>query len=145
MTGRVRRRRQARQDLIDIFRDLERAAGLDTARRFLKQAEATFRRLANMPNVGGSYEAEHPALADIRFFTISRFKNYVVFYRPAPRGIEIIRILHAARDIGGLLAREFGIDADEVVLRAAEYANKYGLWERGGGGRRYSSRIMWES
>ena len=33
---------------------------------------------------------------NIRCFIVG---NYVVFYRPFPRGIEIIRVVHGARDI----------------------------------------------
>ena len=42
MNGSVFQRRRARQDLLDIFRYYARRAGLQTARRFFVQAEATF-------------------------------------------------------------------------------------------------------
>ena len=36
------------------------------------------------------------------------------FYRPVPGGIEVLRILHGARDIQSILAEEFGgEDADD--------------------------------
>jgi toxin ParE1/3/4 len=34
---------------------------------------------------------------DLRSFCVG---NYVVFYRPAKDDIEVVRVLHAARDIG---------------------------------------------
>jgi toxin ParE1/3/4 len=37
-------------------------------------------------------------LADLRAWPILRFFNYVIYYRPVPDGIEVVRILHAARD-----------------------------------------------
>ncbi len=32
--------------------------------------------------------------------------NYIIFYRPATYGIEVLRILHGARDIGSLFESE---------------------------------------
>ena len=112
MNNAIHRRQKARQDLVDIFRYYTRKAGLRVAQRFFGQVEATFARLAGMPGLGSRYGHEHPALADLRFFPVSRFKAHVVFYRPAAGGIEIVRVLHGARDIDGVLAEEFGVDAE---------------------------------
>jgi toxin ParE1/3/4 len=113
MKGIVRRRDRARQDLIDIFRYLAREAGVRTAGRFFAQAEATFEELADQPRMGTRYEAENPAFGDIRYFPIKRFKKYLVFYLPAAHGVDIVRVLHGARDIHGILAEEFGIEPEE--------------------------------
>ncbi len=113
MTGIVRRRDRARRDLIDIYRHLAREAGVRTASRFLAQAEATCERLAGMPSMGTRYEAEDQALAAIRFFPIRRFKKYLVFYLPTSRGIDVVRVLHGARDIHGILAEEFGVEPED--------------------------------
>jgi toxin ParE1/3/4 len=108
----IHRRYRARQDLVEIFRLLARAAGLRVARRFSAEAEATFTRLVSLPGLGTRTEYEHPDLADLRVFPVSRYRNYLVFYRPAPDGIEIVRVLHGARDIDRILAEEFGVDED---------------------------------
>jgi toxin ParE1/3/4 len=105
----------ARRDLVDIFYHYVRQGTLPTARRFLAQAEATFQRLAGMPDMGARYQPDEPRYADLRFFPVSRFRMYLVFYRPVPGGIQVLRVLHGARDLHGLLAEEFGIEegADE--------------------------------
>jgi len=108
----IHRRRKARQDLVDIFRYYAREAGLRAAQRFLAQVEATFARLASMPGMGTHYDLDHPALADLRFFPVSSFRTYLVFYRPVPSGIEVLRLLHGARAIAAILAEEFAVDAD---------------------------------
>ena len=41
--------------------------------------------------------------------SLSRFPKYLVFYRPITDGIEVIRVLHGARDLDGILADEFGV------------------------------------
>ena len=110
MSKKIHRRARARQDLVDIFRYYAQEAGFRVARRFFAQADATFTRLANMPGIGTHYEHDHPALAGVRYFLISRFRSYVVFYRPVADGIEIIRVLHGARDIDAILRNEIAIE-----------------------------------
>jgi toxin ParE1/3/4 len=111
--GVIRRRDGARRDLIDIFRHYAREAGLRVANRFLVQAEATFERLASMPAMGTRYDPEFSALAELRYFPIARFKNYLVFYRPIEGGIDVARVLHGARDLDVILAEDFGITGDD--------------------------------
>jgi len=102
----------ARRDLVDIFRHYTVSASHSVARRFLVQAEATFLRLAKMPGIGTRYNPDEPLYADLRDFPISRFPKYIVFYRPMEAGVELIRVLHGARDLDGLLADDFGIDPE---------------------------------
>ena len=113
----IHRRHKARQDLVEIFRYYAREAGLRVAQRFFAQVEATLTRLAGMPGMGTHYDLDHPALADLRFFPVSRFRMYLVFYRTVPGGIEIVRVLHGPRDIAGILAEEFGVDASPTRNR----------------------------
>jgi toxin ParE1/3/4 len=112
MTYVIRKSPRARQELIEIFRYYAREAGLRTARRFYAQADATFQRLASQPGIGTRYAPEEPALADLRYFPISRFKKYLVFYRAVAGRIEILHILHGARDIPSILADDFGFAGD---------------------------------
>ncbi len=110
MSRAIRRGRAARQDLLEIFRYLARESGLRVAERFFAQSEATFARLASMPGLGTRYAHDHPALAELRFFPVSRFRRYLVFYRTVADGIQIVRVLHGSRDLAGILAEEFGVD-----------------------------------
>jgi toxin ParE1/3/4 len=114
MKGEIRLRDRARRDLIEIFQRYTREAGVGVARRFRAQAEAAFARLASMPSMGTRYEADNPAFGELRFFPLaSRFKSYLVFYRPMPDGIEVARVLHGARDIPSILTEEFGPGDDD--------------------------------
>jgi toxin ParE1/3/4 len=113
MSKAIHRRFAARQDLVDIFRYYAREAGLRVAERFFAQVETTFTRLASMPGMGTPYDHDHPALAELRYFPVSRFRKYLVFYRRVADGIEIVRVLHGARDIPNILAGEFGIEGDD--------------------------------
>jgi toxin ParE1/3/4 len=106
------RRSSANRDLVTIFRHYAREAGVRVADRFFTAAESTVNRLASAPGIGTLYAPDEPLYADVRYFPVTRFRVYLVFYRPIPNGIEVLRILHGARDLPGLLAEEFGIQED---------------------------------
>jgi toxin ParE1/3/4 len=113
LKGQIHRRDGARRDLIGVYRRYARDAGVRIADRFLASAEATFQRLAGMPQMGTAYEHEHPALVGLRFLPLSSpFTKFQVFYRPVTDGIEIVRVLHGARDLDRVLAEEFTIGED---------------------------------
>jgi len=109
----VNKLRPARQDLVDVFYYYARQGAVPTARRFLIQAEATMKRLARMPGVGARYEPDEPVYGELRYFPISRSRSYLVFYRPIEGGIEVVRVLHGARDIHGVLADQLEGDAND--------------------------------
>lgn len=76
------------------------------ALRFLEQAEATFQSLADMPGLGGPFAVKNPRLAGLRCFPIKEFPNHLVFYLPIRDGVDVVRVLHGARDLPKILNRE---------------------------------------
>ena len=104
--ARIVERPKARQELEDI------AVHIGTyrpsaARRFLAAAQKLYATFAALPALGSLWEPESPSFAGVPYFAIPRYPKYVVFYRPLADGVEILHILHGARDLGPLL------DADE--------------------------------
>jgi toxin ParE1/3/4 len=75
----------------------------DAALRFLNQAEATFQALAEMPGLGGPYATQSRRLKGLRCFAVRGFPNHLIFYLPISGGVEIVRVLHGARDIAPIL------------------------------------------
>ncbi len=63
--------------------------------------------------MGSRYAPEEPLYADLHYFRVSRLRKYLVFYRPITDGIEVIRVLHGARDIDGIIADEFGVAIED--------------------------------
>jgi toxin ParE1/3/4 len=112
--SRVIRRLAARQDLVETAYYYISQGNPATAERFREQAESLFARLADMPGLGARYDPDHPALTELRFLPMRRFKKHLMFYRPIPDGIKVIRVLHGAREIECLLAAEFGIADDDA-------------------------------
>ena len=84
-----------------IFQDNEEA-GL----RFPFACDATFERLLEAPHIGSARRFRHSRLAGLRQWPVQGFPNHLVFYLPIEDGIEIVRVLHGARDVEHILATE---------------------------------------
>ena len=53
--------------------------------------------------MGERWESANPRLAGLRVWRIEGFPKYLIFYRLVTGGIEIVRVLHGARDIDRVL------------------------------------------
>jgi toxin ParE1/3/4 len=106
MTGKnptVVKLRPAVLDIIDIADYIARNTSLAAADRFIAATEKTCDQLARQPGIGSRWEDEDPELTGVRLFPVSRFKKYLIYYRPIVDGIEVLRVIHAARDTRRLL------------------------------------------
>ena len=83
----------AEEDLLQIWLYLATEADEQAADRFVDQIEEKCRRIPRAPK---GFRLRPELLPDLRS---SPFKSYVIFYIPSESGIEVIRIIHAARDI----------------------------------------------
>jgi toxin ParE1/3/4 len=79
---------------------------LDASDQFLFAAESTFKQLIEMPRIGRISGFTHPQLSAVRQLPIKGFKSYLVFYQIQPDTIDIIRVLHSARNIEKILENE---------------------------------------
>ena len=64
------------------------------ADRFLELVEAKLNLLATQPRMG---RLRDDLIPELRSFPIGR---YIVYFFPASDGIDLVRVLHSARDIG---------------------------------------------
>jgi toxin ParE1/3/4 len=99
----VHQREAARCDLVEHFVYLAENAGLDTAERFLANAEISFNDLSRQPLMGAPLSFKHPMLAGMRKWRVKEFDNHLIFYVPRADGVSIVRVLHGARDWWSLL------------------------------------------
>ncbi len=105
MTPVILKRPRAEQDLVDHFVYI----GLrnpTAAERFLEAAAEAFALLAQFPLLGRVWLSPSPRLTGVRSWTIPKFRNYRVFYRPIENGIEVLHVFHARRNIRKLLEEE---------------------------------------
>jgi toxin ParE1/3/4 len=101
MSGHARRTHAAERDLADQAEFLAKQSPA-VAIRFLEAAEETFGLLAGMPEIGSPTQVKNPRLTDLRIWKIKGFNNHLVLYRPVDDGIEIVRVVHATRDMRGI-------------------------------------------
>ena len=93
--AKVLRKPQAEADLIEIWTYIAQDS-LTRADKLLDEIDEKSQMLAQSPFIGKTRDELGPT---IRSFPIG---NYVLFYQPIEDGIEIIRVLHGARDIEAL-------------------------------------------
>jgi toxin ParE1/3/4 len=70
--------------------------------RFLRAAEQTCQLLAGHAEIGVRTECRSVLLSGMRMLPMKRFTKHLFFYRIVKGDVEIIRILHGARDIEAL-------------------------------------------
>ena len=87
----------AESDLVNIWLYIARD-NPNVADRVCQAAESTFQALAATPRMGTLYQSKRAQLEGMRFFPVSKFQSYIIYYREQPKGIEIVRVLHAHMD-----------------------------------------------
>ena len=100
-------RPRARQDVLDQMLYLEEQAGEETAVRYYDAVLASCRLLAGQPMSGRLFETRVSQMEGLRRFPVSdAFAKYLIFYQPTVTGIDIVRVLHGARDVEVILAED---------------------------------------
>jgi len=79
---------------------------LEAAIRFYEAAFASFNLLLANPFVGPARPFDSPQLMDIRLWFVTDFHKYLIFYRVTNEFVEIVRVLHSARDIDRIMVNE---------------------------------------
>lgn len=90
--------RDASRDLDGIWEFIagEYLDNIDTADRFIDRLEKSLHNLVDNPFMG----RERPDLAaNVRSHAVG---DYLIIYRAAALGIDVVRIVHGSRDIGRL-------------------------------------------
>ena len=95
---RIVRHRKAKRDLLRVFVYLGER-NMDAAERFLRAVNDDLHRLAGMPNIGPLRESANPKLAGVRSLPVSGFRNYLIFYTATETELQLLRVMHGARDI----------------------------------------------
>jgi toxin ParE1/3/4 len=89
-----------------VWKDL-RAIGLrikrdnpDAADRFLTAAEESFELLRRHPAIG---RLRSFSLPGVRSWVLPDFQKYIVFYLPTSNEVQILAVLHGARDVSTIV------------------------------------------
>jgi toxin ParE1/3/4 len=97
--------KQARKDLAEISAFYGEES-LEVELRFIDAARKAFEKLSRNPKMGAVREYLDPKLEGLRMWPIARFTKVLIFYKPVDDGIEVVRVLHSARDIEALFAND---------------------------------------
>lgn len=86
----------ARRDLIDIWEHIA-LDNIDAADRLVDELEEAMKQLASMPEMG--HFRDELADRSHRFWPVAK---YLVVYHHATKPLEVVRVLHGARDVACL-------------------------------------------
>ncbi|MBE9052375.1 type II toxin-antitoxin system RelE/ParE family toxin [Nostocales cyanobacterium LEGE 11386] len=88
---------EANQDL-EVIMDYFTARNIDAGEHFVDEFNKKCRYLANFPNMGRSYAHIKDYLRGLPL------DGYIILYRVADNGIEILRVVSGYRDLESLFA-----------------------------------------
>src|SRR5215208_396087 len=81
---------------------------LDAGKRFYDAIAHDLLLLSANPRMGARRKARDPRLQEIRSWPVSGYRNYLVFYLAMDDGVDVVRVLHGARDVDRLIERGGG-------------------------------------
>jgi toxin ParE1/3/4 len=93
------KRPSARTDLIEIWDNIADDSEA-RADKFIDDLDRKFQVLARKPNLG---RLRDELAKDLRGFPFGR---YIIFFLPLADGIELVRVLHGARDLDAIFHPE---------------------------------------
>ncbi|MCL2743537.1 MAG: type II toxin-antitoxin system RelE/ParE family toxin [Planctomycetaceae bacterium] len=88
---------EAKQDLAEIFDYLDMNSET-AADKFYDAVEKTILRLLKSPDLGEFCRFDNPKTEGMRIWRVSGFPNHLIFYRSKDEMLQILRVLHGARD-----------------------------------------------
>lgn len=104
----IRRTRQVAEDLIGIYLRIHEHSP-QAAERVLTVLERNIRALLDSPGVGRQWESPDPRLEGMRVAVVTPYRNYLMFFRAKPGGIDLFRVIHGAQELDRIVDE---IDAD---------------------------------
>ena len=96
----------ARKDLREVAAYLLIEASEAVAVRFEKAVQNATHTLAGMPGIGVPCSFRNPELHNVRRLTVTGFEKWLLFYRATEDRIDVIRVLHGARDIAAIFEED---------------------------------------
>jgi toxin ParE1/3/4 len=85
-------------DLLQVHDYLREQATSALADRFLMAVERTMEQIRRYPAAGSLFRPRLISLAGLRWWPIAEFPRYLVYYRVESGVLDIVRVLHGARD-----------------------------------------------
>jgi len=89
------------EDLEEIKKYLQEKAGAEIALKVIREIRRVIKDIiAPNPNIGS--QVKFDIEKELRFFTIGKYPNYIIYYS-VENDLVVIRVLHGKRNIKSLL------------------------------------------
>lgn len=95
-------RPRARQDIIDqaVYIATDNPAAAD---RFEDAVRAAVEHIVDKPGIGFVYNFSDMSRPSVRIWPVGGFRKHLIFYHAETNVVEIVRVLHASREIESIL------------------------------------------
>jgi toxin ParE1/3/4 len=83
-------------------------SGQELAKKWMVSVKTTIRSLSQFPERGALVPFQRLAGHSLRRITVSGFRNHLIFYEylPGIRLVQVVSVLHGARDVESLIRGE---------------------------------------
>jgi toxin ParE1/3/4 len=98
MSFEIKKKPQAERDIEECFVYIGED-NLDIALRFLIAVEESIDEIGRNPLIGTTREFKNLLHLNLRMLLVKSFSNYQIYYTVGSETVEIIRVLHEARDL----------------------------------------------
>ncbi len=97
-------RNRATQDVRQQANYILANGNTTAAKYYLEMVELTFEQLISVPRIGKIVRfLTDSQMGEVRQWRVKEFTDYLVFYRANVDVIEVLRVLHGARDLPEIL------------------------------------------
>ncbi len=105
MTRKISKRPQAERDIEEAFVFVAET-DFDSGLNFLHAVEQSFEMIAENPFVGSERKFAAPELGNVRMWRVKSYEKHLIFYFVRDDVIEVLRVIHSARDYIRILDSE---------------------------------------
>jgi toxin ParE1/3/4 len=98
-------------ELVELTNYWSREAGQSIAHRFADALRETLDGVLLFPRAGAPLDVRIRRLRGTRAWRVRGFENYVIYYREVEDRIDVLHVLHAARDRERILRKPEPPDA----------------------------------
>jgi toxin ParE1/3/4 len=101
MAHEIYKRPQAARDIEECFVYIAEE-NLNAGVYFLVAVEDSLEQIAEFPGIGRKRDFHDQRFQNIRMWHVKKYEKFLIFYEVLESRIEIVRVLHASRDIEDL-------------------------------------------
>jgi toxin ParE1/3/4 len=102
MKQQIRRTKRVWRDIAEIYHYVQERSP-QSAEKVFDAIERSIKSLLDAPGVGRLWSSRDRRLEGLRVTPVRPYRNYLIFFKAVPDGIEVFRVVHGARELGRLV------------------------------------------